>query len=152
MKLPHLSGIMGLVLLGFYSYAQIDNSKTKMKEMTKMKEFSLLVRVPLNYSTEQAKAVGPEWTKVIDNWKKEGVYVYSFAFPGESYVVAGVGKLVKKEPVVANNLRVVSNVILRASGIENALKLAKDCPILVYGGSVEVREIPSRATFPIEND
>ena len=150
MKGSHLFGIISLVLLGFYSYAQINNSKTKMKKMTK--EFSLLVRVPLSYSTEQAKAVGPEWIKVIDQWKKEGVYVYSFAFPGESHVVAGPTKSIKKETVVANNLRVVSNIILRAKGIKDILELAKDCPVLAHGGTVEVREIPSRATFPIEND
>ncbi|HWV70624.1 MAG TPA: hypothetical protein VN040_02870 [Pseudosphingobacterium sp.] len=150
MKVSRLFGIIGFVLLGFYSYAQINNSKAKMKEMNK--EFSLLVRVPLSYSTEQAKAVGPEWIKVIDQWKKEGVYVYSFAFPGESHVVTGPTKSVKKETVVANNLRVVSNVILRAKGIKDVLELAKDCPVLAHGGTVEVREIPSRAAFPVEND
>lgn len=32
--------------------------------------------------------------------------------------------------------------------IEGAVDLAKTCPILEYGGSVEVREIPQRPAKP----
>ncbi|BAV06385.1 hypothetical protein FLA_2401 [Filimonas lacunae] len=65
--------------------------------------------------------------------------------PGESYVVAGADKQVRKEAVTENNLKLVSNVFLRAASIEKAVELAKDCPILAYGGSVEVKEIPAVA-------
>lgn len=145
-----LFGIISLILICHSSYAQINSSKTKTEKLIRMKEFSLLVRVPLVYSNEQAKAVNPAWEKVIEKWKRDGVYIYSFAFPGESYVVAGAEKSIRKEAVVASNLRVVSNIMLRAASVENALELAKDCPVLKYGGSVEVREIPSRAVFPAD--
>ena len=107
-----------------------------------MKQFSLLVRVPETYTTTQAKAVNPEWDKLLEQWKAEGVYILSFAFPGESFTVSGDEKLIKKESVLSGNLRVVSNIVLQSETIEHALELAKSCPILVHGGTVEVREIP----------
>ncbi|WP_255501608.1 hypothetical protein [Olivibacter sp. SDN3] len=107
-----------------------------------MKQFSVLVRVPETYGGEQAKLVNPQWDKLLEQWKEKGFYVLSFAFPGESYTVSGSEKSVKKETVLSDNLKVVSNIVLRAKTIEQALELAKSCPILIYGGKVEVREIP----------
>lgn len=111
-----------------------------------MKQFSLLVRVPETYSAELAKSVNPKWDKLVEQWKAEGVYVLSFAFPGESYSLSGIEKTVRKESVLSGNLRVVSNIVLQSETMEQALELAKSCPILLYGGMVEVREIPK----PIE--
>lgn len=107
-----------------------------------MKQFSLLVRVPNSYDTKQAKAVNPQWDKLIEKWKAKGVYILSFAFPGESYTVSGTEKMIRKETVISDNLKVVSNIVLQAENIEQALDLSKSCPILPYGGTVEVREIP----------
>jgi hypothetical protein len=106
-----------------------------------MKQFSLLVRVPDTYSTEQAKSVGPQWDKLIEQWKAEGVYVLSFAFPGESFTVSSSEKVIKKQTVLSGNLKVVSNLVLQSNTMEDVLDLAKSCPILQYGGSVEIREI-----------
>lgn len=106
------------------------------------KQYSLLVRVPDTYTTEQVKSAGPLWDKLIEKWKADGVYVLSFAFPGESYTVTGNEKSLKKETVLSGNLKVVSNIVLRAESMEQALALAKACPVLLYGGKVEVREIP----------
>lgn len=107
-----------------------------------MKQFSLLVRVPDTYTAEQAKAVGPQWNELLDQWKAAGIYVISFAFPGESYTVNGADKSVQKQAVFSGNLKVVSNLVLQVEDIEQAIEQAKQCPVLAYGGSVEVREIP----------
>ena len=56
----------------------------------------------------------------------------------------GAEKSIKKGAVISENLRVVSNLFIRAIDIESAVDLAKACPILEFGGSVEVREIPQR--------
>lgn len=107
-----------------------------------------MVRVPDTYTTEQAKLVNPQWEKALEQWKANHAYVLSFAFPGESYTISGVGKTVKKESVLAGNQRVVSNIVLQAESITQALELAKECPVLLYGGLVEVREIPNGVSFP----
>jgi hypothetical protein len=106
-----------------------------------MKEFSLLVRVPVTYSSEQAKAVKPKWDQVLEKWKAGDLFVTSFVFPGAGYVVSGANRTVKKETVVSDDLKVASNIILRATSLEEAVELAKDCPVLEYGGTMEVREV-----------
>lgn len=107
-----------------------------------MKQFSLLVRVPDTYTTEQAKEVGPLWNELLDQWKAEGVYVTSFAFPGESYTVNGAEKSVQKQVVLSGNLKVVSNLVLQVEDMAQAIEEAKRCPVLAFGGNIEIREIP----------
>ncbi|HEY0679984.1 MAG TPA: hypothetical protein VGD17_16985 [Chitinophagaceae bacterium] len=119
-----------------------ENIVTSQSKSKKMKQFSLLVRVPVTYNSEQAKLVNPQWDSLLELWKQKGVYVLSFAFPGESHTISGSGKTVKKEIVLSGNLKVVSNIVIQSESIEQALELAKACPILLYDGTVEVREIP----------
>lgn len=132
-----------LVVIGLVMFSQSVCSQIFSKENKPMKQFSLLVRVPETYTSEQAKAVYPEWEALLENWKNSGVYVISFAFPGESYTITGAKKEVKEETVLSNNLKVVSNLVVQVENREQALELSKSIPILVYGGSVEVREIPN---------
>ncbi|MEO7766609.1 MAG: hypothetical protein ABIS01_04255, partial [Ferruginibacter sp.] len=146
MKSNLLTAIMCLTLSGCKTYGQTNasNLPTEIKKQSKMKEFSLLVRVPLTYTAEQAKAVNPKWDSILSQWIADSVYIISFPFPGEGYVVSGSEKSIKKGAVTSDNLRVVSNLFIRAVNIESAIELAKACPILEFGGSVEVREIPQR--------
>lgn len=146
MKSYLLTGIIGLASFSCKTYAQTNppGSQSEIKKSINMKEFILLVRVPTTYSSEQAKAVNPKWNIVLDKWKADSVFVTSFVFPGESYVLSGADRLVKNSPVVADNLKVVSSIILRAASLEKAVELAKIAPVLEYGGTVEVREIPPR--------
>lgn len=119
------------------------NFVSKIESMDKaMKQYSVLVRVPETYGTSEAQKVGPLWEQLLAEWKKAGVYVLSFAFPGESYTITGAAKEVKQETVLANHMKVVSNLVLQAGDWEKVIALAKACPVLNYGGSVEIREIP----------
>ncbi len=153
MKSHLLAGIICLALLSCKTYAQTNtsNSQTEIKKIPNMKEFILLVRVPVTYSGEQAKAVNPRWEIVLTKWKADDVFVTSFVFPGESYVLSGADRLVKKEPVVTDSLKIVSSIILRATSLENAVELAKACPVVEHGGTVEVREIIPRPVKPTQN-
>jgi len=150
------SFLLGLLLINTPLFSQVKtnqslNQKKEVKMENKsneMKQYSLLVRVPGTYGTEQAKSVGPQWEKLLEQWKADNIYVLSFAFPGESYTVSGNEKLIKKETVLSGNLKVVSHIVLLSETIEQALELAKSCPVLLYGGTVEVREVPK----PIKTD
>ncbi|MBP1651334.1 MAG: hypothetical protein H6Q26_1491 [Bacteroidetes bacterium] len=125
-----------------------------------MKAFVVLVKVPLTYTTEQAKAVNPQWEKAIADWKASGHYITSFAYPGESKVIAQQAETknpahpedsnVTTQQATIENLKQVSSILLRAENIDEATILAQSCPILKYGGSVEIREIPKGepAIFP----
>jgi hypothetical protein len=121
--------------------------KNELNQTVTMKDFSLLVRVPITYTTEDAKTVGAHWDELLAKWKRDKVYVVSFAFPGKSHVITGPEKELTTVPVLSDNLRVVSNIVLRLPSIEDAIALAKEFPILAYGGSVEVREIPAGLNF-----
>lgn len=142
MKTNLVMGMICLALLSFEANARISKSGSETAKKEEMKEFMLLVRVPENYTTEQAKAVNPKWEQVVEKWKADGVFVKSYVFPRDSYVVSGTERQVRKEFVVSDHLKVVSSIILRVSGMEDAVERAKNCPVLDYGGSIEVREIP----------
>lgn len=150
MKSNLLAGIICLAFLSCKTYAQTNasNPQSEIKKSNKMKEFILLVRVPTTYSSEQAKAVNPKWDIVLAKWKADSIFVTSFIFPSEGYVLSGTDRLTKKEAVISENLKVVSSIILRSANLETAIELAKVCPVLDYGGTVEVREIPPRPVKP----
>ena len=141
MKATCLAAMLCFTLWSGKASAQSNDSK---QNPAKMKEFILLVRVPTTYSPEQAKAVNPKWDIVTNKWKADNDFVTSYVFPGESYVLSGAERSVKNEAVVSDNLRLVSSIILRSSSLEQAVEMAKSCPVLEYGGSIEVREIPPR--------
>lgn len=106
------------------------------------RKFVLVVRVPETYDTELAKKVAPEWDRAVAYWKDQGAYVDSFPFPQPGYVVEGSDRQLREGLVAAGGQKVVSIVVLQAGGIAQANKLAERCPVLDYGGTVEVRERP----------
>jgi hypothetical protein len=138
--------LIALSWVSFNTYSQAGKADSQLKN-NPMKQFSMLVRVPDTYTSEHAKTIYPQWEKLLAQWKADGVYVLSFAFPGESHTVSGPEKTVRKESVLSGNLRVVSNIVLQAETLERALELAKAVPILFYGGNVEIREIPQPLEF-----
>lgn len=126
--------------------AMARNSKlisSSSKTSPHMKAFVVLVKVPLTYTTELARSVNPQWEKTIAGWKASGHYITSYAFPGaNSVVIDGAAKPQPRQMVASEGMRQVSNILLRAVTLEEAVELAKACPVLDHGGSVEVKEIP----------
>jgi hypothetical protein len=116
---------------------------SSVKTAQKMKAFVVLVKVPLTYTTELARSVNPKWEKAIASWKASGHYITSYAFPGESSVINDTARVLSREMVSSEGKRQVSNILFRAATLEEAIELAKACPVLDHGGSVEVREIPN---------
>lgn len=143
-----LFAVFATLFLSGVTLAQTGSEVLPPIKIKKMKQFSLLVRVPDTYHPEQAKTVNPLWDKLLATWKATGVYVISFAFPGEGYTVTGDEKTIKKETVFSGHLRVVSNIVLQTATMQQALELSKACPVLPYGGTVEVREIPRLIQLP----
>ena len=113
-----------------------------------MKEYILINRVPVTYSTEDAKLVTTQWNALTDQWKAAGSFVSSFVFPSTGFVISGDPKTTSHETVLAGGLQMVSTIILRASDYEEVLVLAGQCPILRQGGSVEVVETMKRLSQP----
>lgn len=132
--------LFALLFTGIVAFTQPESTPVKTKNMN---EYILLIRLPLPYGPEEAAAVRPRWNALTDQWKADGIFVTSFIFPSVGYVLSGNDKAVK-EQVVSNNLRVISNIVIKAADMETAVSLAKKCPILEQGGTVEVREVQPR--------
>ena len=115
-----------------------------------MKEYILLNRVPSSYGTVEAKQVREAWDKVLKRWKSDSLFVISFVFPNEGYVISGLEKNAKKETILANNMKIVSTIILKAKNFEDVIELAKQCPIIEQGGTVEICEVQQRPTINSE--
>lgn len=124
------------------SFAQLKPNQTFNTQ--KMKEYILLIRLPLSYGPKQAQAVREKWTTLINQWKAEGIFVTSFIGPADGYVITGVDKTVAKASIVSNDSRFISNIIINATDIEHSVQLAKLCPILDQGGTIEIRETQPR--------
>ncbi|GAA4302970.1 hypothetical protein GCM10023143_05820 [Compostibacter hankyongensis] len=120
------------------------SQKKELIKTEKMKEYILLIRLPIGYGPTQAQAVRTQWTTLTDQWKADGIFVTSFIAPTDGYVVTGKDRNVAKKSIVSNNTKVISNIIVKATDIEQATKLAQQCPILNQGGTVEVRETQPR--------
>ncbi len=131
-----------LYVVAFSVQAQNEISTNQAKSQNrKMKEFSFIVRVPLSYSREQVATANTVWVELLSKWKKEEIWIASFPFPTDGYLITGKDKTVSQGSVRSNDQKVVSAIFLRAASIEQAIDLGKTFPVLEYGGIVEVREI-----------
>lgn len=139
MKTLFIVSVIGMSLLSHVLSAQ--GTKTTVK----MKEYILLIRLPLSYGAEQAKEVRPQWDQILQKWKAEGTFLTSYIAPNDGYIVSGPERISKKEVVISDGLRIVSTIIIQAESLESAVEIAKVCPILTQGGTVEIKEIQPRA-------
>lgn len=119
----------------------------KALEVRASKDFILLVYLPLDYGTEDAKEVRPDWDRLLERWKTEGIYVTSFVYPVKGYLISGQEKVISEGSLVSDSLRLISSLIIKAPDYEEAVALASNCPVLAQGGTVEVREVQPR---PVE--
>ncbi len=138
-----LLGVALFISTTFFSQEKNKQLAKPINEST-MKEYILLNRVPSNYGPVEAKQVREAWDKVLKKWKSDSLFVISFVFPNEGYVISGSEKIAKKEIVLANNMKIVSTIILKAKNFEDIIELAKECPIIEQGGTVEICEVQPR--------
>lgn len=110
--------------------------------MSEMKEFMLLFRFqPSNEvpTQEQIQEMSNQWGKFIGDIAMQGklVNTHQLGFEGvqiNSQLQTEAGFHVAEGQMIAGNM------VLKADNLESATEIAKNCPILYMGGSVEVRE------------
>ncbi len=111
--------------------------------MEKLKEFMLLFRMePSNEqpTAEQIAAMHQHWQKFIGNIASQAKLV-STSRLGFDGVCITSKREVSNTIYVSNNETLSGNMIVKASDLQEAQELAKNCPVLAMGGSVEVRGI-----------
>ncbi len=112
--------------------------------MVQKKEFMLLFRFePTNDYQPTAIEIGEmhqQWGSFIGNiaLQEKLVSTHQLGFEGKQIsadqsVIGGIH--------VANNQTLAGNMVVRANSLDEAVEMAKHCPILRSGGTVEVRDI-----------
>jgi hypothetical protein len=111
--------------------------------MEKLKEFMLLFRMePSNQQPTEAQLneMHQQWGDFIGNIAMQGKLVSTHQLGFEGVQIAA-DQSTTQGIYVANNQILAGNMVLKAINIDQAVNLAKKCPILLMGGTVEVREI-----------
>jgi hypothetical protein len=119
------------------------NNNLKNKKMTKTNEFMLMFRFePTNEqpTPEQLQEMQKQWGEFIGNIAMQGklVSTYQLGFEGTQIFA---DQTTKKGIQIAEGQTLSGNMVLKADSMEVATELAKKCPILLMGGTVEVRSI-----------
>jgi hypothetical protein len=111
--------------------------------MTQTKEFMLLFRFePTNEqpTPEQLQEMEKQWGEFIGTIAMQGklVSTHQLGFEGKRIFA---DRTIEDGFHIADGQTLSGNMVLKAESMEVATELAKKCPILFMGGSVEVRDL-----------
>jgi len=111
--------------------------------MTQLKEFMLLFRYePGNEepTQEQLQEMHTQWGEFIGGIAMQGklVSTHQLGFEGKKIFA---NQNTEDGFYIAEGQAIGGNMVLKAESIESATELAKKCPVLFMGGTVEVRDI-----------
>jgi hypothetical protein len=111
--------------------------------MTPTPEFMLIFRLePTNEppTPEQLQDMHKHWGEFIGNIAMQGklVSTYQLGFDGMQIFA---DHTTKEGIQISEGQTLSGNMVLKADSLEVATELAKKCPILLMGGTVEVRSI-----------
>jgi hypothetical protein len=112
--------------------------------MKNNQEFMLMFRYTPSSDYQPTQADMKEqhnlWGAYIGGIAGQGklVSTYQLGFSGKQVSAA---KVVSDGIHVADNQTLGGNMIVKAENFDEAVEMAKGCPILLMGGSVEVRDI-----------
>ena len=108
-----------------------------------MKQFIFLLRPNIKPLTaEQIEERTKQWRALIYDLNLQGKLVAWQVFENEGVKVSGVGeRIIEDHPVVENNESAGGVITITAESFVEAVELSKLCPVLDYGGSVEVRPL-----------
>jgi len=113
----------------------------------KTTEYLLLFRGthwPKNLSPEEIQSNIAKFTLWFERLKNEGNFKSGHPLEHRGKIVAG-RKAVQDGPFAESKEAIAGFFIIRADSFEQAVEIAKDCPGLDYGQTVEVRAIASEA-------
>ena len=110
-----------------------------------MKEYVLLFRMDISAKAKPNEAQMQVYMRQWMEWMSEIESKGQLANGGNHFSAKGKvlrpGGIVEDEPYTANKESVAGYIIILSEGLEDALAIAKKCPILQgEGTSVEVRE------------
>jgi len=111
--------------------------------MTQIKEFMLLFRYEPSSqepSAEEVLEMHRHWGAFIGDIARQGKLVSTYQLGFDSIKICA-NQTTENGFHQADGQKVGGNMVLKAESIESATELAKKCPILFIGGTVEVRNV-----------
>ena len=115
------------------------NTKTQI-----MKEFMMIFRAqPMGNqqpSPQEMQASVKHWQDWIGGIAAQGKFVSTNRLGFEGKIVKA-GNIVTDGPFAEVKEIVGGNIVVKANSLDEAAEMAKGCPILQYGGQVEVRDV-----------
>jgi len=96
---------------------------------------------PSHLSPEKQQAHMQKWFEWVEKLKNEKRYVAGEALMPGGKTVAGLKKIVTDGPYAESKEVVGGFFVILAKDLDDATKLANDCPDFVLNGIVEVREV-----------
>lgn len=111
--------------------------------MRESQEFMLLFRLqPSNQepTPAQLEEMEKQWGEFIGTIAKQGklVSTHQLGFEG---ILLSADQSISKGFHITEGQMIAGSMVLKSESIEIATELAKNCPILLMGGTVEVRNI-----------
>ncbi|WP_340064933.1 YciI family protein [Ascidiimonas aurantiaca] len=108
------------------------------------KEYMLIFRMEMsedyNPTPEEVQQMLEQWGGFIGKVAAQGKLVRTNELGFEASVVKA-DKAVQNGPFVSEKNVVGGYMIIKAASMEEAVKMAGDCPILLMGGTVEIRNV-----------
>ncbi|MDP4261119.1 MAG: YciI family protein [Bacteroidota bacterium] len=109
-----------------------------------MKDYLLLFRGGLDFSTatpEQLQQAMMKWRNWIAELTKDARYNGGNRLENNGTVIKGVKKQIFDGPHTESKEIVGGYISIKAGDKQEAIEIAKGCPIFNYDGIVEVREV-----------
>jgi hypothetical protein len=92
-------------------------------------------------SPERMQAQMQKWMNWIQKLREEGKYVAGDPLERQGKVLRSPNKVITDGPFAEGKELVGGYFLIRADSLDEAARMATDCPIFETGGSVEVRPI-----------
>jgi len=110
-----------------------------------MKKFILLLHDELEkekgYSPEEMQKLIKEHMSWVEKLSKEGTFLGGEGLVPDGKVITGKESIIKDGPYMESKEIIGGYYLLQANSLEEATKIAKECPCHFWGGVTEVRPI-----------
>ncbi len=110
-----------------------------------MKNYLFLFRGGLDFTKapqEQVQQVIQKWTNWVGDLTKKGIYNGGERLTrNDAVVIKGGAKEIGDGPYTVNGEMVGGYISVKADNLQQAIDIANGCPIFLFDGNIEIREI-----------
>lgn len=110
-----------------------------------MKDYLFVFRGGLDFTQapqDQVQQILLKWKAWVDDLTAKGIYNGGERLTrGEAALIKGAAKQTTNTPYIANGEQVGGYISIKAANLQSAIDIAKNCPIFLFDGNVEIREI-----------